>query len=129
MPIVIFLSLCNFPLLRITRVVEAGIVHLPGDAGGASSLNRIREQLTGFGFDNPQRTDFRTARRGAVRYILSIFRRCPPVESNGSVWRERIHIDQDTVFTQQTVADQEHGLILRALTFCIKVILAANLRR
>src|SRR3954471_20609176 len=126
--VIVLLPFRDIPLFWITRVVKARVVKLPGDAGRASSLDGIGQQFTGRGFDHPQRADFRSTRRGAVRDVLSILRWRPPIKSNSSVRRQRIHIYQWAVFTLQAFADQKHWLILRALALRIKIIFTADLR-
>src|SRR4051812_22133354 len=127
-PIVIFLPFCDLALFRVSRVVEAGIIKLPSDAARTGSIDSIGEQVAGCSLNYAQRADFRATGRGPISDVLTIFRCCPPVKSNGSVRRERIHIHQRSILALQPFANQQHELVLRAFALRIKIIFAANLR-
>src|SRR6202035_1960781 len=78
--VVHLLAVGDFAFFWIARVVEAGVVELPRNRGGARALDRVGKNGTRFGFDDVQRAHFGAAGRGAVGDILSGLAGIVPVE-------------------------------------------------
>ena len=76
-----------------------------------------------------QRAHLRTAQRCSISDILAVFAWIPPVQRHGSIRRQRIHIQQHTIFAVNAFAYVKNRLILHALAFRIEIVGASNLRR
>ena len=126
---VVFLSARNVSLVGIARVVEAGIVRLPRDAGGAGLLDGVRQQLARGGLDNVQRALLRSAGGGPVGNVLAVVRSLPPVQRDGAVGGQGIDVHQSAVRALQSLANVEHWLVLHAFAPGVEVALAPDLGR
>ena len=127
-PVVHLLAFGNLALLGIARVVEAAVIGLPRDAGGARAFDGVGQQLVGGGLDDVQRAHLGAAFGGAVRDILAVVRCLPPVERNRSILGKLVDVHQHFVLAVHVFADVEDGLVLLAFAAGVEVILAANLR-
>ena len=83
----------NVAFFRMARVVEAGTVFHPGEAGEAGALDGVGEHAAGRGFDHVERALLGTAGRGAIGDILAVFGGIPPVERDGAVGRQFIDVE------------------------------------
>src|SRR5258708_28208339 len=119
---------CDVSLVGIAGVVEAGVVVLPGNAGGAGALDGVGQKVAGLGLDDVQRGHLRSAGRGAVGEILSGFAGLVPIEGNGAVGGELVGVNQDAGLAVNSFPHIEDGLVLHAFAAGIEIIFAGDLR-
>src|SRR5258708_18633426 len=126
--VVHLLAGCDVSLVGIAGVVEAGVVVLPGNAGGAGALDGVGQKVAGLGLDDVQRGHLRSAGRGAVGEILSGFAGLVPIEGNGAVGGELVGVNQDAVLAVNSFPHIEDGLVLHAFAAGIEIIFVRQLR-
>src|SRR5207253_10758393 len=123
----LFRSLRNLALTGITGVVEAGVIELPGNTARPGTLDRVGQEFAGGSLNDVQRAHLRAAGRRSVGDVLAVVGGCPPIQRDSTVGGELIGVYQHAIFAGQPLAHVENGLVLRAVTAGIEVIVTADL--
>src|SRR4029077_17786069 len=115
MPVVHLLPGGKISLLRISRVVKAGVIVQPGNGSRTRALDCVRKNCSALRLDNVQRRHLRAALRHAVGNVPAVVRWLKPVESDGSVSGKLVGVNKNTIGPVQAIAYIKDRLVLHAL--------------